>query len=182
MLAYLFRGSTPGVVLRPAREAVRRSPDPKLKFRMDSTLQALVALLVKSIPTILFFILLAVYLKQVFFKPMAKILEERRKQTEGVRELAQRAFEAADKKKSEFDRALDLARAEISQENEALRRQWAEEQAQLIAQVRAEAGEQIEQAKRQIAGEVETAKAQLDASVERLSAQIVESLSRRRAA
>jgi len=149
---------------------------------MDSTLQALVALLVKSIPTIVFFILLAWYLKKVFFKPMAKILEERRKQTEGVRELAQRALEAADKKKSEFERALDLARAQINQDNEALRRQWTEEQAQLIARVRAAAGEQIEQAKQVIAGEVETAKGQLDALVERLSAQIVESLSRRRAA
>jgi F-type H+-transporting ATPase subunit b len=149
---------------------------------MDSTLQALVALLVKSIPTIVFFILLTWYLKKVFFQPMAKILEERRKQTEGVRELAQRAFEAADKKKSEFDRALDLARAQINQDNEALRRQWTEEQAQLIARVRAEASERIEQAKQEIAGEVETAKAQLDASVERLTGQIVESLSRRRAA
>ena len=120
---------------------------------MDSTLQDLVALLEKSIPTILFFILLTLYLKKVFFQPMAQLLEERRKQTEGVRELAQRAFEAADKKKSEFDRALDLARAEINQENEALRRQWADEQAQIIARVRAEAGEQIEQAKREIAGE-----------------------------
>ena len=136
---------------------------------MDSTLQDLVALLEKSIPTIVFFILLTLYLKKVFFQPMAKILEERRKQTEGVRELAQRAFEAADKKKSEFDRALDLARAEINQENEALRRKWAEEQAQIIARVRAKAGEQIEQAKREIAGEVETAKGQLDAAVERLS-------------
>ena len=149
---------------------------------MDSTLQALVALLVKSIPTIVFFILLAWYLKKVFFKPMAKILEERRKQTEGVRELAQRAFEAADKKKSEFERALDLARAQINQDNEALRRQWAEEQAQLIARVRAEASAHVEQAKQAIAGEVEAAKGQLDASVDRLTAQIVESLSRRRAA
>jgi F0F1-type ATP synthase membrane subunit b/b' len=149
---------------------------------MDSTLQDLVALLEKSIPTIVFFILLTLYLKKVFFQPMAKLLEERRKQTEGVRELAQRAFEAADKKKSEFERALDLARAEINQENEAMRRQWAEEQAQVIARVRAEAGEQIEAAKRQIASEVETAKGELDAVAERLSGQIVESLSRRRAA
>jgi F-type H+-transporting ATPase subunit b len=164
-----------------AREAFRR-PFPKLKFRMDSTLQDLVGLLVKSIPTIVFFILLAFYLKRVFFEPMARILEERRKQTEGVRDLAQRAFEAADKRTSEFERALELARAQINQENEAMRRQWAEEQAQTIARARAEAGRQIEEAKRQIAREVETAKTQLDASVERLSSQIVESLGRRRAA
>jgi F0F1-type ATP synthase membrane subunit b/b' len=149
---------------------------------MDSTLKALADLLVEAIPTIFFFILLTVYLKYVFFRPMAKVLDERRKQTEGVRELAQRAFDEADKKTSEFERALQLARAQINQENEALRRQWSEEQMQAIAQTRAEAAHHIEEAKHQIAQEVEKAKGELDISVDRLSAQIVESLLRRRAA
>src|ERR1700761_6183654 len=97
---------------------------------MDATLHALADLLIKAIPTGLFFIFLGVYLQKVFFKPMARILEERRKQTEGVRELAQRAFEAAEKKTSEFEHALQLARAEIHQEHEKLRQQWIQEQSQ----------------------------------------------------
>jgi F-type H+-transporting ATPase subunit b len=149
---------------------------------MDSTLKALADLLVEAVPTIFFFILLTVYLKYVFFKPMARVLDERRKQTEGVRELAQRAFDEADKKTSEFERALQLARAQINQENEALRRQWSEEQMQAIAKSRAEAAQHIEEAKHQIAQEVEKAKGELDISVDRLSAQIVETLLRRRAA
>jgi F0F1-type ATP synthase membrane subunit b/b' len=149
---------------------------------MDSTLTALTDLLVEAIPTIFFFILLTVYLKYVFFRPMARILEERRRQTEGVRELAQRAFDAAGQKTSEFERAMQLARAQIHQENEALRRQWSEEQAQAIVRARAEASHHIEEAKHQIAQEVEKAKGELDISVDRLSAQIVESLVRRRAA
>jgi F0F1-type ATP synthase membrane subunit b/b' len=149
---------------------------------MDSTLKALADLLVEAVPTIFFFILLTVYLKYVFFKPMARVLDERRKQTEGVRELAQRAFDEADKKTSEFERALQLARAQINQENEALRKQWSDEQTQAIAESRAEAAQHIEEAKHQIAQEVEKAKGELDISVDRLSAQIVESLLRRRAA
>ncbi len=149
---------------------------------MDATLRDLAELAIKAIPTIFFFVLLTVYLKRVYFKPIASILEERRKQTEGVRDLAQRAFEAADKKSSEFERAIQLARGEISQENEALRRQWSDEQAATIAQARAEAEKQVAEAKRQIAQEVEKAKADLSQSVENLSSQIVESLSRRRAA
>jgi F-type H+-transporting ATPase subunit b len=149
---------------------------------MDPTLTALAELLVEAIPTILFFILLTVYLKYVFFRPMGRILEERRRQTEGVRELAQRAFDAADEKTSEFERAMQLARAQIHQENEAIRRQWSEEQAQAIAKSRIEASHRIEAAKHQIAHEVEKAKGELDISVDRLSAQIVESLVRRRAA
>jgi len=137
---------------------------------------------VKAIPTILFFIFLTFYLKSVLFKPLARILEERRKATEGVRELAEKAFEAADKKASEFERALQIARAELHQEHEALRRRWTEEQEQEIAQARAEAEKQIEGAKRQIAQETERAQADLSADIENLSEQIVTSLLRRRAA
>lgn len=149
---------------------------------MDATLHALGDLLIKAIPTAIFFIFLAVYLQKIFFKPMARILEERRKETEGVRELAQRAFEAAEKKTSEFERALQLARAEIHQEHEKLRQQWIAEQTERIAQARAEADRQIEEAKQQIAAEVRQAEAHITMSVDALGEQIVNSLLRRRAA
>src|SRR5579875_3019466 len=109
---------------------------------MADTLHALADLLIKAIPTILFFILLTFYLKAVLFKPIARILEERRKATEGVRELAERAFEAAERKTSEFEHAIQLARLELQQEHEALRRRWTEEQDQEIARARAEADRQ----------------------------------------
>ncbi|MBV9267974.1 MAG: hypothetical protein JO061_17530 [Acidobacteriaceae bacterium] len=149
---------------------------------MDETLHALANLLIQAIPTIILFIFVAVYLKYVYFKPVANILEERRRQTEGVRELAQKAFEAADRKASEFEHALQIARAELHQEHEALRRKWFEEQAQQIAAARADADRRIEQAKRDIAGEAERAQSQLDAQVEALGRQIAESVLRRRAA
>jgi F-type H+-transporting ATPase subunit b len=149
---------------------------------MDATLHALGELLIKAIPTALFFIFLAFYLERVFFKPLARILEERRKQTEGVRELAQRAFELAEKKTSEFEQALQLARADLHREHDKLRQQWIQEQTERIAQARAEADTQIEEAKREIAEEVRLAEADLAASVETLSRQIESSLLRRRAA
>ena len=149
---------------------------------MASTLHALADMAVKAIPTILFFILLNFYLKAVLFRPLARILEERRKATEGVRELAQKAFEAAETKNSEFEHALQLARVELHQEHEALRRRWTEEQEQEIARARAEAEKQIEEAKRQIAQEVERAQADLNAQIDDLSEHIVGSLLRRRAA
>ncbi len=149
---------------------------------MDATLQALAALLFQSIPTIVFFLFLAIYLKYIFFKPMAEMLEKRRKETEGVRDIARRAFEEADKKTSEFERAIQLARAEIARENEVLRRRWAEEQAQIVANARAEAVTQIERAKIRTADEIEQAKSEMDTSIDRLSTKIVEALVRRSAA
>lgn len=149
---------------------------------MDETLHALGGLLIKSVPTIIFFGVLAFYLQRVLFKPLAQILEERRRATEGVRDIARRANEAADKKTSEFEHALQIARNELHQEFEALRQKWTEEQAEAIARARAEADEQIEDAKRQIAAEAARAQAELDSRVGPLSEQIVNSLVRRRAA
>jgi F-type H+-transporting ATPase subunit b len=149
---------------------------------MNDTLLALGDLLVKAIPTILFFILLTAYLKRVFFRPMAAILDQRKKATEGVRELAQRAFEAAEQKSSEFERALQMARAQIHEEHEALRRAWEQEQVEAIAKARAEADARIEQAKQDIARDLETVEAELNSSIEPLSERIVNSLLSRRAA
>lgn len=149
---------------------------------MDSTLHALANLLLQAIPTVIFFIFLSFYLKKVYFQPLAQVLERRRRETEGVRDLSQRAFEAADQKASQFERALQLARAEIGQENEALRQKWAQEQSEVIARARAEAEARLAQAKAEIAGEVERAQSELEANVQPLSEQIVQSLLRRRAA
>lgn len=149
---------------------------------MKGTLEDLGDLLIKAIPTILFFILLTAYLKRVFFQPLAKILDERKKATEGVRELAQRAFDAAEKKSSEFERALQMARAEIHEEHEALRRTWEQEQVAAIAHARAEADARIEQAKQEIAQDLQRVESELNASIEPLSEHIISSLLRRRAA
>jgi F-type H+-transporting ATPase subunit b len=149
---------------------------------MEATLHQLADLLVKAVPTIIFFTLLTVYLKHVFFRPLARILDERKQATEGVKQLAQQAFAAADQKASEFERALQLARSEMEQEHEALRRRWTDEQVETIQKTRAEADQQISEAKQQIAQEVQRAQAELDATVESLSDRIVTSLLRRRAA
>jgi F-type H+-transporting ATPase subunit b len=149
---------------------------------MDATLHALGNLLIQSIPTILFFALLTWYLNAVYFKRMAAVFEERRKATEGVRELAERAFESADRKTSEFERALGEARVEIHHEQEALRRKWQDEQARRLEEARADAERRIEQARMDIAAEADRAQAQLNEQIEALSDQIVHALTRRRAA
>ncbi len=149
---------------------------------MDATLHDLAQLLIKAIPTIVFFIFLTIYLNATYFRPMAKVLEERRRQTEGSRELAQQAFDAADQKTSEFERALQLARNDISQENEALRREWEQEQAETLAKARAMTEARIAQAKAELGEEIERAKSTLDVNVDELSTRILEAVAGRRAA
>lgn len=149
---------------------------------MDATLKALAALALEAIPTVLFFIFLTHYLKRIYFLPMANIMEERRKQTEGMRDLAKKAHDAAEKRSYEFDAAIMMVRGQILQENEAQRRQWADEQAKLVEAARREAESRVAAAKLAIARELENAKSEIAPSVDRLSSQIVESLLKRRAA
>lgn len=149
---------------------------------MASTLHALGNLLIQSIPTVLFFIFLAVFLNATLFKPLARILEERRKATAGTRELAQQAMEAANRKSGEFERALQMARTQIYQENDAERRKWADEEGRRIDQARAAAEHSIEQARTEIEAQTQQARAELDLQIQNLSEQITNSLLRRRAA
>jgi F-type H+-transporting ATPase subunit b len=152
------------------------------KVYMTSTLFALFDLLISSIPTIFFLVFLTVYLNIVLFRPISRILEERKKATEGVRDLAQRAYEAASEKTSQYQRALDLARAEIHQEHEALRRRWSEEQTAAVAKVRSESELQIQDARREIALEVEREQAAAERTAESLSESVVATLLQRRVA
>lgn len=181
MLAYSLRASPSSLVLCSNAGLSSFCSQPEI-VSMDATLQALAALAIKAIPTVIFFIFLTHFLKRVYFLPVAKILEERRKQTEGMKELAQKAHEAADKKSSEFETAIQMVRSQILQENEAKRRKWAEEQAQLVAQARSTSEEKVAAEKLVVARELDAAKSAIGPTVNQLSGQIVDALMKRRAA
>jgi F0F1-type ATP synthase membrane subunit b/b' len=118
----------------------------------------------------------------MFFRPLQKVLDERRRATEGVRELAGQANEAADRQLSAFEQALQRARAEIYKNNGNLRKAWAEEQLVLLDKARAEAAEKLEAAKQLIDEELRQAEAELNVTIAPLSEEIVQTLLRRRAA
>lgn len=149
---------------------------------MDPTLKALTELLLKAVPTIFFLVVLTIYLKFVFFKPLERVLEERHKATEGVRRLAEEAFASVDEKTAAFERALQNARMELHREQEAQRRKWLADQAKTIAEARAHAEARIEEAKRDLAVETERATTELAMEARELAKQIVASLLKRRAA
>jgi F-type H+-transporting ATPase subunit b len=149
---------------------------------MQSTVNHLVDLLITSVPTIVLFLFLTAYLNIMLFRPIGKILDERRKDTEGVRELAQRVYDATKQKASEYDRALEAARAAMHEEREAARQKWSEEQAAAIAKARAEVNVQIRNAKLDIAAQLERERLALEKVAESLSESVVNVLLQRRAA
>lgn len=149
---------------------------------MEATLHALGELLIKAIPTFLLVLLLHFYLKAVFFRPLGRVLEERRQATEGVRQRAEELLARAAARAAEYEEVLRNARAEIYREQEALRKQWGEEHARAVAEARASARAMIERARAEIENELEEARRVLEARSSQLAAGIVETVLGRRAA
>ncbi len=149
---------------------------------MDATLNAIGDLLLKAIPTVLFFLFLTAFLSRVYFKPMARILAERHAATAGLRELSNKSFAAADQKASEYERLLQAARAEIGVENEKRRRDWQEYHAATVGRARQEAEAKVAAARAQVESETAQAQLEIGQQVQPLAQQIIESLLRRRAA
>ncbi len=143
---------------------------------MDAILNALGGLLLKALPTFLLLLLLHLYLKRVFYRPLEKVLQARFQSTEGARKLAAESMQRASKKAAEYEAAIREARAGIYQEQEEARRQWRNMQAESLAEARRAADSRIKEAKAQIASEAVGVRRTLEAQTETLAARIVESL------
>jgi F-type H+-transporting ATPase subunit b len=149
---------------------------------MEPTLKALTQLLLQAVPTIICLIFLTVYLKYIFFNPLRRVLDERHRQTEGVRKLAEEALAAADKKMSELERALAAAKMELYREQEMQRQRLVADQAHAIAEARTQAGMRIEEARRELAVEVERATADLALQAHELAKEMIATVLHRKAA
>lgn len=139
---------------------------------MEQIFIQLQGILVKALPAFFLVLILHFYLKKVLFLPMERVLEERRRRTEGVVAGSEEAVRAAGRKMREYEAKLAEARAAIYEEAEAARKQLAEQQAAALAEARAEAGARVAKAREAIADETILARAALTAEAEQLAARI----------
>ena|SRR5579883_309683 len=145
---------------------------------MDLILQQLVQLLLKAIPTFVLVLVLHFYLKFVFFKPLAKTLQQRYDATEGARKLAEQSLKEADAKTAQYEAAIRAARSEIYQAQEQMHKQLQEREAAELGEARRQAEASIQQARAALAADVEAAKAGLARESEALSNQIADAILR----
>ena len=149
---------------------------------MQETLQALGGILLKAIPTIILLIVLHFYLKAVLFGPLDRVLKERRKLTEGARELAEASLAAATRKADEYEAKLREARAAVYKQQEEIRKRWLEEQAQQVAEARARSESAVKAAREAIALDADSARKSLQETSVAVADQIVATVLGRRAA
>jgi F-type H+-transporting ATPase subunit b len=149
---------------------------------MESTLHDLGQLLLKAIPTLFLLLVVHLYLKRMFFRPMAAVLAKRRAATEGQRESAEAMRAKAGEQTKSIEEQLRQAREAIYQEQEEARRRWLGDQSVQLDEARKQARELIQQSGHNLDDEAAVAKNQLAENADAMADQIASSLLERTSA
>lgn len=148
---------------------------------MEQTVQALVGILTKAIPTIIILVILHQFLKAVLFGPIEKMLKQRGELTHGARRAADQSLKNAERKTAEYEIKLRDARAVVYKEQEETRKQWLADQTEQLARAKSDAGVRVDAAKKEIASEAAAARVSLEQTSSTLADQIATAVLSRRA-
>jgi F-type H+-transporting ATPase subunit b len=140
---------------------------------MDEILSQLGGLLLGSIPTIIFLVMLYATYSVLVHKPLVRVLAERHARTEGAMEKARADIAAAEARTAEYEQRLREARVAMFKRQEARRQQAVQARAAAAAEARARARSQIDKAKADIEKEKLAAQSGLEAESARLAAEII---------
>ena len=139
---------------------------------MDETLRQIGGLLLGSIPTVIFFLLLYGLYTVLVHKPLARVLAERRARTQGAIEKARADVRSAEARTAEYERRLREARVALVKTQEARRAQASQARAAAVAEARNQAQAKVDQARAGIEKEKLVAKQSLEGEAGRLAAEI----------
>jgi F-type H+-transporting ATPase subunit b len=140
---------------------------------MDEILGQLGGLLLGSVPTIIFVVLLYFIYSAVVHKPLVAVLAERRSRTEGAVEKARADIAKAEARTADYEQRLREARMMIFKSQEARRQLALQARAAAVAEARTKAQGQVEQARKAIEQDKVTAQSGLEAESGRLAAEII---------
>jgi F-type H+-transporting ATPase subunit b len=143
---------------------------------MDAILSQLGGLLLGSVPTIIFMVLLYGFYAVVVHKPLTAVLAERHHRTQGAIEKARADIAAAEAQTADYEQRLREARVSIFKGQEARRQQAMQARAEALAKARERAQALVEQARGAMDSEKEAARASLKAEAVRLATEIIRSV------
>jgi F-type H+-transporting ATPase subunit b len=140
---------------------------------MEETLRQLGELLLGAIPTIIFMVLLWGAYSVLVYKPLTKVLAERRSKTEGAVEKARADIAAAEARTAEYEQRLREARLVIFKNQEARRQEATQARVGAVAEARSKAHAQVEEARAAIERDKVAAQEKLQMESGRLAAEII---------
>ena len=140
---------------------------------MDETLRQIGGLLLGSIPTVIFFLLLYGLYTMLVHKPLTGVLAERRARTQGAIEKARADVASAEARTAEHEQKLREARLALFKAQEARRARASSARSAAFAEAREKANMQIELARAAIEKDKAVAKTLLENEAGRLATEIV---------
>jgi len=140
---------------------------------MDETFRQISELLLGSIPTIIFFLLLYGLYIVLVHKPLMRVLAERRARTQGAIEKARADIALAERRTAEYEQKLRDARIAILKSQEARRALATKAREAAVAQARTQSQAQVQQAKAAIEQDKQSAQTTLDSEAGRLATEII---------
>ena len=146
------------------------------------TLQQLGWLFLKSVPTIILFLLFYWFLRANFFKPLERTMAERNARIIKAREEAAAVQASAKGQVQSYEDALKKARAGVFAEQEKARQAALEGRATVLQEARNAAQNEVRAQKERIHGEFEAARGQLEGQSAALAGRITDIILERPAA
>lgn len=140
---------------------------------MDLILKQLGELLLGSIPTMIFLLLLFVVYTFVVHRPLAAILAERRSKTEGAVEKARADLSTSEARAAEYEQRLREARLAVYKAQEARRVQAQQNRSKLTAEAREAAQKLVDEARAGIENDKVAAQNALQAESASLATEII---------
>lgn len=137
-------------------------------------LQQLGWLFLKSVPTIILFLLFYWFLRANFFKPLERTMAERNARIIKAREEAAAVQASAKGQVQSYEDALKKARAGVFAEQEKVRQAVLSERAKVLQDARSAAQSEVRAQKERIHSEFEAARAQLEGQSAELAGRIAD--------
>jgi len=133
-------------------------------------------LFLQAVPTVLIVFLFYLFLRANFFKPLERVMTERRERTLGARRAAEASQAAAQEKVRAYQEAFQKARGEIYARQEAARQEMLAERLARIRESRGRASGEVRAAKERIARELAAARADLEEASAQLGGDIARAI------
>jgi F-type H+-transporting ATPase subunit b len=137
-------------------------------------------LFLQAVPTVLIVFLFYLFLRANFFRPLARVMAERRERTIGAQLAAEASQAAAAEKVRAHQEALKKARSGIYAQQETARQKMLEERTARIRESRERASGEVRAAKERISGELAAACADLEMTSAQLGGEIARAILERR--
>lgn len=145
---------------------------------MDEILRQLLGFLLGAIPTIILLLVVFAAYRGLVHRPLARILAERHRRTEGAMERAQADIAAAEAKAAEYEQSLREARTALFKAHEERRKKGLEARAAALAQARLHAQQQVAEARAAMESDKQSAQAGLEVESARLADEIIRAILR----